>query len=276
MEDYLEFIKKPQEGRTFRAALFDFDGTLSLIREGWQEVMVPYFVEVLSAAPGAAGETEAELTSTVREFVDRLTGKQTIFQCMALDDAVAERGGERRDPMIYKDEYLRRLYLRINDRLEGLRSGKISPEALLVRGTEAFLQKLCDMGIALYLASGTDQPAVREEAKLLGVDRFFGEHIYGALDEHATACTKELVIRRILSETGLTGEELLSFGDGYVEIELVAGLGGYAVAVATDEKTRAGVDPWKRERLIAAGASAVVPDFAEPDTLADLIRNREE
>lgn len=276
MENYLEFIKKPQEGRTFRAALFDFDGTLSLIREGWQEVMVPYFVEVLSAAPGAAGETEAELTAIVREFVDRLTGKQTIFQCMALDDAVAERGGERRDPMIYKDEYLRRLYLRINDRLEGLRSGKIAPEALLVRGTEEFLQKLCDMGIALYLASGTDQPAVREEAKLLGVDRFFGEHIYGALDEHATACTKELVIRRILSETGLTGEELLSFGDGYVEIELVAGLGGYAVAVATDEKTRAGVDPWKRERLIAAGASAVVPDFAEPDTLADLIRNRED
>ncbi|MBO5646371.1 MAG: HAD family hydrolase [Clostridia bacterium] len=276
MENYLEFIKKPQEGRTFRAALFDFDGTLSLIREGWQEVMVPYFVEVLSAAPGAAGETEAELTAIVREFVDRLTGKQTIFQCMALDDAVAERGGSRCDPMIYKDEYLRRLYLRINDRLEGLRSGKIAPTELLVRGTEEFLQKLCDMGIALYLASGTDQPAVREEAKLLGVDRFFGEHIYGALDEHATACTKELVIRRILSETGLTGEELLSFGDGYVEIELVAGLGGYAVAVATDEKTRAGVDPWKRERLIAAGASAVVPDFAEPDTLADLIRNRED
>ncbi|MBR6556202.1 MAG: HAD family hydrolase [Clostridia bacterium] len=276
MENYLEFIKKPQEGRTFRAALFDFDGTLSLIREGWQEVMVPYFVEVLSAAPGAAGEMEAELTAIVREFVDRLTGKQTIFQCMALDDAVAERGGERRDPMIYKDEYLRRLYLRINDRLEGLRSGKTAPTELLVRGTEEFLQKLCDMGIALYLASGTDQPAVREEAKLLGVDRFFGEHIYGALDEHATACTKELVIRRILSETGLTGEELLSFGDGYVEIELVAGLGGYAVAVATDEKTRAGVDPWKRERLIAAGASAVVPDFAEPDTLADLIRNRED
>ena len=276
MENYLEFIKKPQEGRTFRAALFDFDGTLSLIREGWQEVMVPYFVEVLSAAPGAAGEMEAELTAIVREFVDRLTGKQTIFQCMALDDAVAERGGERRDPMIYKDEYLRRLYLRINDRLEGLRSGKTAPTELLVRGTEEFLQKLCDMGIALYLASGTDQPAVREEAKLLGVDRFFGEHIYGALDEHATACTKELVIRRILSETGLTGEELLSFGDGYVEIELVAGLGGYAVAVATDEKTRAGVDPWKRERLIAAGASAVVPDFAEPDTLAYLIRNRED
>ena len=27
--------------------LFDFDGTLSLIRQGWPEVMVPMFVEML-------------------------------------------------------------------------------------------------------------------------------------------------------------------------------------------------------------------------------------
>ena len=29
--------------------LFDFDGTLSLIRQGWPEVMVPMFTEVLPA-----------------------------------------------------------------------------------------------------------------------------------------------------------------------------------------------------------------------------------
>jgi hypothetical protein len=30
--------------------VFDFDGTLSLIREGWPAVMVPMFVEMLPAA----------------------------------------------------------------------------------------------------------------------------------------------------------------------------------------------------------------------------------
>ena len=67
------------------AALFDFDGTVSLIREGWQSVMIPYFVEVLCATPaytGAQSESElAGINECVREFVDMLTGKQTIYQC---------------------------------------------------------------------------------------------------------------------------------------------------------------------------------------------------
>jgi phosphoglycolate phosphatase-like HAD superfamily hydrolase len=270
----IEIIRKPEKGRVFRAAMFDFDGTLSLIRQGWQEVMTPYFTEVLRDTPGGRTESDEALYACAKEFIDRLTGKQTIFQCAALDDAVAARGGERRDPMIYKTEYLRRLMIRIHDRLEGLRTGRIAPEELLVRGAPEFLRRLREMGIPVYLASGTDQDAVRDEAALLGMDRFFGEHVYGALDEHATSCTKELVIRRIFAETGLRGEELLSFGDGYVEIELVHDVGGYAVAVATDEEKRAGVDAWKRERLIAAGASAVVPDFENADALCALVANK--
>lgn len=275
MPNYPEYIRRPEKGRVFRAALFDFDGTLSLIREGWQEVMVPYFTQVLAAAPRASAHTEAELSATVREFVDRLTGKQTIFQCMALDDAVAALGGERRDPMEYKNEYLRRLMLRIDHRLEGLRCGSIAPRQLLVRGAVPFLARLRELGIALYLASGTDEASVREEAALLGLDAFFGEHIYGALDSHATACTKELVIGRILSERGLAGEELLSFGDGFVEIELVHARGGYAVAVATDEKGQEDVDVRKRERLVSAGAGAVVPHFDCPGLDALLTNGRD-
>ncbi len=37
-------------------------------------------------------------------------------------------------------------------------------------------------------------------------------------------------------------EELVTFGDGFVEIELTAKLGGYAVGVATNEKTGDGID----------------------------------
>jgi phosphoglycolate phosphatase len=36
--------------------LFDFDGTLSLIRQGWPEVMVPMFVEMLPRVPGESDE----------------------------------------------------------------------------------------------------------------------------------------------------------------------------------------------------------------------------
>ena len=32
-----------------RVAVFDFDGTVSLIRAGWMEIMIPMMLEVLSA-----------------------------------------------------------------------------------------------------------------------------------------------------------------------------------------------------------------------------------
>ncbi|MBQ5973150.1 MAG: HAD hydrolase-like protein, partial [Oscillospiraceae bacterium] len=261
----------PPDGHDFKFALFDFDGTLSLIREGWQKIMIPYFCEELVKAPGAADETPEEIERCVTEFVDMLTGKQTIYQCMALADEIKKRGGTPLDPMDYKAEYIRRLMEKIHDRREGLRSGEIDPETLLVRGSCKLLQTLLDNGIRLYCASGTDQPQVREEAALLGMDRYFGENIYGALDEHATACTKELVIRRLLAENDLDGSELLSFGDGFVEIELVSRIGGYPIAVATDEARKCGIDEWKRQRLVGAGAGAVIPDFEEAQKIVDFI-----
>lgn len=114
----IETIKE-YTGAGFKCALFDFDGTISLIREGWQKVMVPYFCEVIEAL--GTGESEDGIREEVTEFVDRLTGKQTIFQCIALDEAVVRRGGEHVDPGEYKKEYLRRLEMRIADRKRGAR-----------------------------------------------------------------------------------------------------------------------------------------------------------
>ena len=57
----------------YRSVLFDFDGTLSLIRQGWREIMIPMMVEILSELN--TGETEAEHRVLVTEFIDRLTGQ---------------------------------------------------------------------------------------------------------------------------------------------------------------------------------------------------------
>lgn len=263
----MEIVRYPRQDAPFRYALFDFDGTLSLIREGWQEIMIPYFVEVLSAAPQA--ESGAEIEEIVTLFVDRLTGKQTIFQCIQLDEEVVKRGGSKQDPGIYKAEYLCRLGERIRDRLAHLRSGG-DPEKYLVPGSTELLASLRDKGFHLYLASGTDEADVLEEAKLLGLDRYFGENIHGARD-NMTDCSKELVIQQIIADHGLTGAELLSFGDGFVEIELVADLGGYAVGVATDEVRRKGIHQRKRTRLLEAGAAMIIPDFADAEQLIDFL-----
>ncbi|MBQ6019105.1 MAG: HAD family hydrolase [Clostridia bacterium] len=264
----IESVNPPEPGRRFKAALFDFDGTLSLIREGWQGVMIPYFCEELNAAPGFVSEEDS--VAVVTEFVDRLTGKQTIFQCIALADEITCRGGKPKGPAAYKAEYLRRLMRKIDGRRKGLADGTVDRGSLIVKGGAPFVRALKNAGLEVYCASGTDQPQVREEAALLGFDALFGENIFGARDEDASACAKEAVIRRLLTERKIGPAELLSFGDGFVEIELVASIGGYAVGVATDEK-HGGIDEGKRLRLLNAGARAIIADFSDTDRLLNYL-----
>ncbi len=249
--------------------LFDFDGTLSLIRQGWPEVMVPMFVE---AVPRLPGETDADLSALVLDDIMRLNGKQTIYQMIRLADRVRERGGEPLEPLAYKHEYLRRLDAHTAARTLGLSRGATRPDDLLVFGARALLEHLQGRGLHLYLASGTDEAAVKREAKLLDVARYFGPHIYGALDDYKNF-SKKMVIDRILNENAITGRQLLSFGDGYVEIENTKAVGGFAVAVASDEANNGSgrVDAWKRTRLLGVGADAVIPDFRDAVDLVDAL-----
>src|SRR5207245_9099969 len=110
------------------------------------------------------------------------------------------------------------------------------------------------------LASGTDIAFVKNEVEMLGLTRLFGNHIYGALDDYQNF-SKKMIVERILTENNLRGEELLGFGDGFVEIEEVKRVGGVAVAVASDEVNRRGVNAWKRQRLVQAGADIVIPEY---------------
>lgn len=263
----IEIIETPQTSRKFQAALFDFDGTLSLIREGWQNVMIPYFCEVLNEVADPQKESAETIKRIVRDFVDKITGKQTIYQCIQLAEEVKLRGGVPLDPLLYKKEYLRRLQERIQSRIDRLAQGLAQPDDYVVPGGRRFLQLLRDAGIKLYLASGTDEFYVKQETELLQLTSFFDGGVYGAQDDYKTF-SKAMVIEKLIKVNNIAGAELIGFGDGYVEIENVCAVGGYAVGVATNEANPGGgVDAWKRGRLLDAGAAAIIPDFSEPDKL---------
>jgi len=164
--------------------LFDFDGTLSLVREGWAEVMTAMFAELLPALPTESEEARRRLC---REDILRLNGKQTIYQMIQLAERIGERGGTPDEPLSYKHEFLRRLEERIRHRLDGLRSGSLSADGLLVHGARAFLELLRQRGLPLYLASGTDEICVKAEVELLGLAPFFGPRVYGAVDDYKPA-----------------------------------------------------------------------------------------
>lgn len=248
--------------------LFDFDGTLSLLREGWPDVMVPMFVEMLPALPG---ETDSARAQLCRDDIMRLNGKQTIYQMIQLAERIKERGGTPREPLWYKHEYLRRLDARIQSRHEALRRKERQPDDFLVHNARPFLEALHRLGLPLYLASGTDEKFVLAEAELLDLTRYFGPRIYGAQDNYKNF-SKKMVIERILRENEIPGQQLVSFGDGYVEIQDTKAVGGLAIGVASDEAHNGSgqFDEWKRQRLLAAGADFLIPDFRDAQALLQL------
>lgn len=268
MNNGLETLNPSAHARNARVALFDFDGTLSLVRAGWEHVMVPMMVEYLLATN--SGESEDELTAIVEAFVGHLTGRQTIYQMIELADQVTKRGGTPKDPLDYKHEYLDRLAVKIEDKREGLRSGKIAPDELIVPGGRRLLEALKERGLELYLASGTDQVPMAEEAELLDVAKYFDGNVFGALDDYKKF-SKKILIEKLIRESSFAGEEFVGFGDGFVEIENVKQVGGVAVGVASDEPDCIVVNAVKRERLIGVGADWIVPSFAAHDALMNAL-----
>jgi phosphoglycolate phosphatase-like HAD superfamily hydrolase len=219
--------------------------------------MLPMMIEILIDLN--TGESEKELRHVVEEFVWRLTGKQTIYQMIELADQIRKRGGRPLDPLVYKRMYLDRLHRRIRHRLEDLRQSKVPPEKYLVPGARELVLALRARGLALYLASGTDQEYMREEARLLDMAPYF-DGVYGALDDYRSF-SKKALIQQLLATPGVHGDEFLGFGDGYVEIENIKEVGGVAVGVATAEPECQVVDQWKRQRLAGVGADFIVPNF---------------
>ena len=256
-------IKTETSRKPVRAVLFDFDGTLSTLRCGWEAVMKPLMLEMISGGKPYGEELERE----VETYISESTGIQTIHQMKWLASTVRERGNNPNapdDPWWYKAEYNRRLMENVGERVRRLISGEASASEYLIRGSEDFLKTLCERGIRLYVASGTDHPDVCAEAEALGLRKYF-TLIAGApvVEEN---CSKEKVMAQLLGSENLHGDEVAVIGDGKVEIRLGCEAGARTIGLATNER-EGGVDAVKRERLIKAGADIIAGDFTEKDAL---------
>jgi phosphoglycolate phosphatase-like HAD superfamily hydrolase len=249
----------------FRAALFDFDGTLSLIREGWPRVMVGMMVERLRGL-NLAAEPDEELWGLVERFVMELNGHPTVVQMARFADEVRARGGTPDAPDDYLTEYIDRLMRVVRQRWDVLERGIAAPAAWVVPNAHAALANLRGRGVPVYLASGTDRDAVVHEGTLLDVLTPFGPHVYAPCPSDPTF-SKGRVADTILRDLGLRGEELVGFGDGVVETREVKRVGGVMVGVASAEPGDSGVHPGKRVRLAAAGADVIVPDYSCQEAL---------
>ena len=265
----LEIIHAERPSAPPRAAIFDFDGTVSLIRRGWHSLLLGMSMDILRTTPQGKDAPEEELRQLIRRNVELNIGKMTIYQCYALADAVKYYGGTPREPEDYNRQYMNLLNRQVQPRLAALRAGR-DPHELIVPGTYEMLDMLKRRGVRLYLASGTEDELVKEDAQLLRLTDYFDGGMYGGLPD-PTAFSKAGIVKKMLQENGLLGEQIIGFGDGHTETVDVKAAGGFAVGVASDETTRQGVDPWKRDQLIRAGADWIIPDYGDPEQLESRI-----
>jgi phosphoglycolate phosphatase-like HAD superfamily hydrolase len=249
--------------RRARIAFFDFDGTVSLIRAGWMQIMMRPMLAQLAELN--TGESEAELRAVLEDFIWRFTGQDTIWQTRSFAAAVRERGGPELDAAEYKERFLAALNQVTSARMDAIRSGAAKPDKYLVPGTRDLLEALRARGVSLILASGTDHPELQYEAGLLDIARYFDGGVYGAQPD--PDFSKEGLIRGVIERGHAAGEELIGFGDGNVEISLTVEAGGLAVGLATDEPDCLAINEWKSARLQNAGAQVIVPNFLDPEQL---------
>jgi bifunctional ADP-heptose synthase (sugar kinase/adenylyltransferase)/beta-phosphoglucomutase-like phosphatase (HAD superfamily) len=260
-------------------ALFDHDGTISTLREGWEAVMEPMMMRSIaggrrSEIPPAAWK---QITRRVNEFIEDTTGVQTLAQMKGLVRLVRDYGyveeADVLDEHGYKEVYNTALLERVDRRLDKLARGELGVADFTMAGAVEFVNELHKRGVRLYLVSGTDQADVEHEAEALGYAGLFDGGIHGAVGSLAKEAKRE-VLARIIAELGDESASIAVFGDGPVEMRAAARINGFAVGVASDELRRFGLNTVKRRRLIRAGAHVIAPDFTQRDVLLSWMESK--
>jgi len=273
----IEIINRFPADLKIRYAIFDNDGTISTLREGWELIMAPMMIKAILGEKylEADESTYAKVKSAVNQLIDKTTGIQTLKQMQILAVLVSEFGFVPEDQILnefgYKEIYNNDLIAMVRDREKKLNKGELIVEDLTLKNAVTFLKVLHDRGIKLYLTSGTDEEDVKHEASVLGYDSLFEGRIYGATGD-INKEAKKMVLDRILDSFGDSeAASIATFGDGPVEIRETYKRGGITVGIASNELRRFGLNLKKRTRLIEAGADIIVPDFSQQEVLFELL-----
>jgi len=257
----------PRPGITH--VIFDFDGTLSWLRHGWPELMAGLFLKHVPLSDltlTARSQVHDQLLSDILS----LNGKSSIFQMEKCASRVRQHGGPELLPEEMLSQYSDALEKTIRHRKTAISEGRAHRDDFVVYGARALLEQLQHRELVLIILSGTVEHQVKEEADLLGLAKFFGRHIYGGTADLAQS-SKQAVLERLSREENVPGQQLLSFGDGPVEIALTKQAGGVAVGVASDEDQNGSgkMDPFKVQQLSEAGADLLIADYREPERLLE-------
>ncbi len=257
-------------------AIFDHDGTISTLRQGWEPIMRAVAIEAIAGSylSSLSLYTLNKITSSVEDLIEKTTGVQTLIQMHHIVDLVRFYGIVAENEIFsaakYKEIYNNKLLKVVSERTSLLSRGLLSVEDLTIKDAVNVVKKLHNAGVILYLASGTDQKDLMEEASILGYAPYFTGGIFGSLGNIEND-PKKVVLEKIsdLLPKGVTPEDCYIFGDGPVEMREAAKRGFSRIGILSDEKVRFGSNMDKRNRLILGGAQALLPDFSWFNSLSN-------
>ena len=267
----IEVIRE-KPATTIRHAIFDHDGTLSTLRQGWEKIMEPMMLQAIlgERLKSIPADIFHRIEADVRAFIDKTTGFQTLAQMKGMIGLIREYGyipeAQILDEHGYKAIYNHELLKMVNLRIHKIERGELEPGDFVIKGARQFLEKLHAAGVKLYLASGTDEADVQAEAGVMGYAHLFSGGIHGAVGDLKIEA-KRVVVERIIKNGGIAGAELLVVGDGPVELREGGRHGALRLGIASNELCRYGLDLTKRSRLIRAGADLIIPDFSQMNRL---------
>ncbi|MGV8134170.1 MAG: PfkB family carbohydrate kinase [Mangrovibacterium sp.] len=273
----IELVNKWTRELNISHAIFDHDGTISTLREGWEQIMQPMMIKAILGDhfEDADEALYTKIQARVTDFIDKTTGIQTLAQMKGLVGLVKEFGQvpeyQILDEFGYKKIYNVELLKMVKLRELKLSRNELSLEDVTVKNAVKLLESLYKAGVTLYLASGTDEEDVKNEAQILGYDHLFKGGIYGAVGD-VNKEAKKMVLERILKDISDTNTgQVATFGDGPVEIRETRKRGGITIGIASNEMKRHGLNENKRSRLIKAGADVIIPDFSQLPTLLRIL-----
>lgn len=150
---------------------------------------------------------------------------------------------------------------------KNLKEAKENPEKFLIRGSMEFMNYLHSNGIKNYFVTGavvdkSIEPPMGMYEEVLGLGFEIGE---GKAVEDILGSTwdekipKDEVMRRLVQELGIKGENVLVVGDGRSEISAGVALGAVTISILPESAKR------QRELHTELGTNMIISDYLSKD-----------
>lgn len=216
-----------------KAAIIDYDGTLTRVRYGWEVKMTEFFMQKICEDRNLNTDELNKAKDLTAQWVNHAQGTTINQQMGALSEILTEFSFDHNlndlieefDTFSTDWEYARMHELKDQGQID----------SLFLKGAIDFLKKLQEKNYELHMLSGTSHEKLLYECEVLGLTDYF-VHIQG-YEHHLASPYKLESMRNTIEKYNYEPQNTLIIGDGLTELKAGRELGCPTLAIAIDEHT---------------------------------------